>query len=227
MGESARCSFRNKSWTTSRSSVANARRVSRRVGIGEQTRHSRWPRAPCSCRPRASIISRRSPPGRRGIGASPRGSNALPPCGEGAEPVSWPGSQPMWADPCTLFCPRRGFTPLPGLPKLPVSSARLTRHITPSVPCTCSVRPRPWTHMDGLSEAYRRAAARMRSAVTPRARAPAPASSADRSDVSASRSLDALARTPGQSVLRGTMTWASAFSSGTFVPGRSARCTFA
>ena len=49
------------------------------------------------------------------------------PPSSGVDPGSTIGSQPMWAAPWTLFWPRNGFTPLPGLPTLPVSSARFTR----------------------------------------------------------------------------------------------------
>lgn len=47
--------------------------------------------------------------------------------------------------PCTLFCPRSGFTPPPGLPRLPVIMAMFESAITPSVPVECSVTPRQYT----------------------------------------------------------------------------------
>ena len=44
--------------------------------------------------------------------------------------------------PCTLFCPRSGFTRAERLPILPSSICRLATERTLSVPVTCSVRPR-------------------------------------------------------------------------------------
>ena len=43
--------------------------------------------------------------------------------------------------PCTLFWPRSGLTPLPGLPILPVSMARSPTAMTLSVPWVCWVIP--------------------------------------------------------------------------------------
>ncbi|OPZ77311.1 MAG: hypothetical protein BWY79_01225 [Actinobacteria bacterium ADurb.Bin444] len=47
------------------------------------------------------------------------------------------GRQPMSQAPWTLFCPRRGFTPVPGRPSMPHSMARLAVERTLSVPVTC------------------------------------------------------------------------------------------
>ena len=49
----------------------------------------------------------------------------------------------MSHDPCTLFWPRSGFTPVPGLPMLPVIIARLAIAMTVVDPCECSVTPSP------------------------------------------------------------------------------------
>ena len=46
--------------------------------------------------------------------------------------------------PWTLFWPRSGFMPAPGLPRLPVTIAMLDSAITPSVPVVCSVTPRQY-----------------------------------------------------------------------------------
>ena len=43
--------------------------------------------------------------------------------------------------PCTLFCPRSGFTPVPGMPMWPHSMARLASDLTLSVPVVCWVIP--------------------------------------------------------------------------------------
>ena len=45
--------------------------------------------------------------------------------------------------PCTLFCPRSGFTPTPGRPMLPVAIARLAIAMTVVDPWLCSVTPSP------------------------------------------------------------------------------------
>ena len=60
--------------------------------------------------------------------------------------MSWkPGSlfgiAPMSPPPCTLFCPRSGFTPLPYVPTCPVSSDRLMSESTLSTALWCSVMP--------------------------------------------------------------------------------------
>ena len=106
-------------------------------------------------------------PGGLGSGWRQTRSIASRPASRGVDPGSTVGSQPMWAAPWTLFWPRSGFTPLPALPMLPVSSARLTSAMTPSVPCTCSVIPSPWTLIDGPCVAYSLAASRIRFASTP------------------------------------------------------------
>ena len=49
----------------------------------------------------------------------------------------------MSQEPCTLFCPRSGFTPTPSRPMLPVTMARLAMPITIVEPWECSVTPRP------------------------------------------------------------------------------------
>ena len=49
----------------------------------------------------------------------------------------------MSHEPWTLFCPRRGFTPTPRRPMLPVTMARLAMAITIVEPWLCSVTPRP------------------------------------------------------------------------------------
>ena len=40
------------------------------------------------------------------------------------------GKDPMSQEPCTLFCPRSGFTPTPSLPIFPVAIARFAIPIT-------------------------------------------------------------------------------------------------
>lgn len=49
----------------------------------------------------------------------------------------------MSQEPCTLFCPRSGFTPTPSRPMLPVTMARFAIPITMVEPWLCSVTPRP------------------------------------------------------------------------------------
>ena len=46
--------------------------------------------------------------------------------------------------PCTLFCPRMGLMPQPGLPILPATRAMLDSAMTPLVPVECSVTPRQY-----------------------------------------------------------------------------------
>ena len=53
------------------------------------------------------------------------------------------GSAPMSEEPWTLFWPRSGISAQPGLPILPVMSARLQIICTHSEPYRCSVTPRP------------------------------------------------------------------------------------
>ena len=131
----------------------------------------------------------------------------------------------MCAAPCTLFWPRSGFTPVPGLPTLPVRSARFTSAITPSVPCTCSVIPRPWKLMDGVSRAYRRAACRTRSGSTPQV----PATSSGRKRPTKARKASHPStrsrRNAASTSPSSTRTHARAFSNTTLAPGRTARCS--
>ncbi len=49
----------------------------------------------------------------------------------------------MSQEPCTLFCPRNGFTPTPLRPILPVAMARLAMAMTVVEPWLCSVTPSP------------------------------------------------------------------------------------
>ena len=49
----------------------------------------------------------------------------------------------MSHEPCTLFCPRSGLTPTPGLPSIPQSMAKLAMPITIVEPWLCSVTPKP------------------------------------------------------------------------------------
>src|SRR5215470_8150235 len=48
----------------------------------------------------------------------------------------------MSQEPWTLFCPRKGFTPTPSRPILPVAMARLAMAITVVEPWLCSVTAR-------------------------------------------------------------------------------------
>ena len=64
--------------------------------------------------------------------------------------------------PCTLFCPRKGLTPVDGLPTWPVSMARFAQVFTLSVPVVCWVMPMAYRSMALAVPAYSRAA-RMRS----------------------------------------------------------------
>ena len=61
--------------------------------------------------------------------------------------------------PCTLFWPRSGLIPQPGLPSLPETSARFDNAITPSVPVECSTTPKQYTMGARLALAYSSAAA--------------------------------------------------------------------
>ena len=49
----------------------------------------------------------------------------------------------MSQEPCTLFCPRNGFTPAPRIPIFPVAMARFAIPITIVDPWLCSVTPKP------------------------------------------------------------------------------------
>ena len=61
--------------------------------------------------------------------------------------------------PCTLFWPRSGFTPPPGLPRLPEIIAMFDSAMTPSVPVECSVTPRQYMMAAASAAAYIFAAA--------------------------------------------------------------------
>ena len=69
--------------------------------------------------------------------------------------------------PCTLFWPRRGLTPAPAPPTLPVSIARLAVAITFSVPWLCSQTPMAYRMVAGPFCAYIRAACTSMSGSTP------------------------------------------------------------
>ena len=136
-----------------------------RLGLQDVPAHDPQPAHAFRRGRRRASASRR---GRRCVGSSlPRRLRTAAASVSGAYPVRWWGSHPMCAEPCTLFCPRSGLTPLPGRPTLPVSSARFAMHVTPSVPWVCSVMPSPWNAIDGRLVAYRRAAARRSAASTP------------------------------------------------------------
>ena len=66
---------------------------------------------------------------------------------------------PMSQLPCTLFWPRSGFTPPPGLPRLPEIIAMFDSAMTPSVPVECSVTPRQYMMAAASAAAYIFAAA--------------------------------------------------------------------
>ena len=132
-----------RSCTITSSSRSIARVVCSACGFDSSTSYPIAQRALNPPAEAASSMSGSRSPRPEGSGAPQVRPNVSRPASSGVDPGSMPGSQPMWAAPCTLFWPRNGFTPAPGLPRLPVRRARLTSAITASVPCTCSVRPRP------------------------------------------------------------------------------------
>src|SRR5262249_38702588 len=51
--------------------------------------------------------------------------------------------QPASPQPCTLFWPRSGEIPLPGLPAMPAANARLITPYALAVPLECWLTPMP------------------------------------------------------------------------------------
>ena len=84
-------------------------------------------------------------------------------------PVNELGMHPASPQPCTLFWPLRGETPLPGLPICPVASARFRSAWTFAVPLVCCVIPMPQIRHEPLNGgfAYMRAASAICDAGTP------------------------------------------------------------
>ena len=150
-------SLRKRSWTTTRSRLASARSVELRVGMREQDVPADHPQpserslrrglARSASRPvrgadGTAVPTRLSKRGswRRRSGRSPSGGRARSPCGPRPGRCSGRAS---------------GFTPAPGFARFPVSSARFAKHMTMSVPCSCSVIPRPWKEIAGVSRRRR------------------------------------------------------------------------
>ena len=69
--------------------------------------------------------------------------------------------------PCTLFWPRSGCSPEPGLPIWPVTVHSAIKQRTLSVPCTCWLTPMPHKIIAALARANSRATSRMADAGTP------------------------------------------------------------
>ncbi|MEY4364356.1 MAG: Tungsten-containing formate dehydrogenase alpha subunit [Pseudomonadota bacterium] len=70
------------------------------------------------------------------------------------------GIKPASLAPCTLFWPRSGCSPEPGLPTCPVMDASAIRQRTLSVPCTCWLTPMPHKIMALFAVAKARATSR-------------------------------------------------------------------
>ena len=69
--------------------------------------------------------------------------------------------------PCTLFCPRSGCRPAPGLPTFPVIAHSAIRQRALSVPVVCWEMPIPQKMMPPLASPQARATRRIVSAGTP------------------------------------------------------------
>ena len=77
------------------------------------------------------------------------------------------GMSPASLAPCTLFWPRSGCRPEPGLPIWPVTAQSAMRQRALSVPCTCWLTPMPQRIIDAFAVAKARATSRSVSAGMP------------------------------------------------------------
>ena len=140
-----------------------------------------------------------------------------------AYPGRYIGIAPMSEAPWTLFCPRRGLSPVPGRPMFPVSKARLISAKELSLPVVCWEIPIPQRIADFREPPYVRAASTRRSRGTPARRSTSSGVYGRTTSLSGSEP-SVLAATKASSARPSSrITWMRPFRRATSVPGRFLR----